>query len=745
MTRMLQRLAAALALSGGCFYATVYWYHSGNTSSIDRGDRQPIARLESSVNEVQRKPLTRMIWERVSLNDDLYGGEAIRTNAHSEARIFFARTGTLIELEPESMIVLEEGEDGIALNFLSGHLLVRSQGDATAEGSSDRPSVTLRSAGQDISLQQAEVSLSADQQGTVNLEVLSGQAQVLSGGQSQTLQRDQRALLATDQEVQVERVQLKTLSPQAGTPVLINPDQREPVLFRWEPLPPGYQVILLAGARRSELTPVVGASAAGEAGQLTAPARVGRYFWQLEARRTDEARAEELPSPLFSSTQPLEVIAKLPPIPLEPLPDAELTLRPENPRVRMSWTPRGQMSQLILEVASDPQLQNKLHSLTLDSHQTSVEVELPQEGTYYWRLTGFIPVGDKTESASSPLRQFRLSLSPELAAPQLRSPEEDQILSEAEVQRSGVLFSWNPVREAASYRIRLQKLEIEPSSDGTPPTTEVNTLLDQVVSSPSHRSGPLTPGLYRWAVVATDQEGKHSKPSDFHSFRVEGLKEIQWAQAEPVIDSLYWSEQPQLIVQWQQDPSLTHLQWRVRIAPQTSQQDNLSRDIQSTEASQVIELKTSETYIQTPVPRDGRYRVIVEALSDPAQQVVARSSVKTVQVRPQPFLPAPRFAASLPEELRSDARGNIDLSWNPVPGATSYQLEIIDAEGNKVLERSPQGQSTQLRQLRPGEYQVRLLSMDQHQRLSREAATRRLQVPRQSDIQAPRLKRIEVQ
>ncbi len=755
MSRTLKRLTAALILSGSCFFLTVYWYHSDSGQRGGLEDREPIARLEGAVNEVQRRPLARMIWERVSLNDELYGGEAIRTSAHSEARIFFARSGTLIELEPESMIVLEESESGIALNFLSGNLLVRNQGpadSAAAATGTPAPQVTLRSAGQDINLQRAEVSLSADRDGEVSLEVISGEAEVLREGQSQRVAQDQRAILAKDQDIQVEEVQLRTLAPRSGTPILIDPDQREPVTFRWEPLPTGYQVYVRVGPRRGELTRVERFSARGEEGQLRIPARVGRYFWQLEARPTDQgseasqASTTSAQTPLLSATQTLEVIPKLPPVPLEPLDKAQVQVRSQPSRVRLSWTPRARMDQLVLEVATDSQLENKVHSLYLENHQSHAEVELSTEGTYYWRLTGFIPVGEEIVPASSPLRQFELSLSAQLASPQLRSPESQQSFSQSEVQRSGLFFSWLPVPGASSYQIRIQRLESSTAdSEDSESLEEFSTLVSEQVTSTSFRSSGLDAGVYRWAVVARDNEGSSSQPSEVRNLVVEGLKPIRWAHAEPVVESLYWSREPQLNVRWEKDPELEAVQWRVRMAPAgTDLRGVLARPGQSLPES-MVEARTQDPFVQATVPADGRYQVVVEALDAGSQQVVARSPIKMVDVRAQPFLPAPRFPASMPQELRADTRGNIDLNWSPVPGATGYHLELLDAEGKKVLERSPQGQSTQLRQLRPGEYEVRILSLDQNQRPSQEADTRRLVVPKQSDIQAPRLRRIEVQ
>src|SRR5688572_4937445 len=120
--------AAFVSLVG--FAATTLWFGADRDDS-NTGARRQVAVLVKAVNEVERRPEKRVIWQKVEETEPLYAGEAIRTSDISEASIRFIETGTQIELEPDSLIILEEQAGQLALNFLKGNLFVSvgGQGD----------------------------------------------------------------------------------------------------------------------------------------------------------------------------------------------------------------------------------------------------------------------------------------------------------------------------------------------------------------------------------------------------------------------------------------------------------------------------------------------------------------------------------------------------------------------------------------------------------------------------------------
>src|SRR5205807_2100069 len=89
-------LAAMLSLLG--ISSSYAWYVYTEKSSIGATSKV-IARLDYERNEVQRRPVKHVIWERVEEGEELHTGEAIRTAPDSEAKIMF-NSGAEVDLDP---------------------------------------------------------------------------------------------------------------------------------------------------------------------------------------------------------------------------------------------------------------------------------------------------------------------------------------------------------------------------------------------------------------------------------------------------------------------------------------------------------------------------------------------------------------------------------------------------------------------------------------------------------------------
>jgi ABC-type Fe3+ transport system substrate-binding protein len=87
--------------------------------------------------------------------------------------------------------------------------------------------------------------------------------------------------------------------------------------------------------------------------------------------------------------------------------------------------------------------------------------------------------------------------------------------------------------------------------------------------------------------------------------------------------------------------------------------------------------------------------------------------------------------------------GKSKLEWSQVEGAKEYWLVI--SKGGKELKRSKYASnSTALKNLLPGEYDVEISAVDAHGRTSESASPRKLLVPDKSNLKAPTLKKIKV-
>lgn len=462
MANYLRRLILAFCLSAACYYATEDWYRRTNVSIASTGRQEPIALLQELSNEVQRKPLTRVIWETISKDENLFAGEAIRTSDDAEAKILFLKSGTVIELEPDSLVVLEETDAGLSLDFLKGNLFVKTAGQATPG-----TALTLKSGKSEINLQNADVSLSKKQGDSVDVQVYGGTAQVRQGGKTMTIDQAQSGTLS-QQGMDVAKNQIQVTSPSPGEPVYIDSKKREPVRFQWEKLSADYRVYVERGTTRSKMVRNQGQSALGNTGQVAVTSVVGKFYWRLVA----EPSKPNLPV-LKSAVIPFSVVAKVPPLPLEPEHQAQLVIEASDPTVRIKWANPAKLKSLLVEVAEDPQLKKNLLQEPLNDKLNFKDLSLKKSGAYFWRLTGFMEIKGKLQPVSSEVRTFQVQVGAELVPPQLRSPLAQQSLSYNQVLEKGLFLSWDPVPGIPAYQVIIEK--VKPPIDGWLPLKTLKT------------------------------------------------------------------------------------------------------------------------------------------------------------------------------------------------------------------------------------------------------------------------------
>lgn len=712
MKKNLGRLAAALIISSGCFIATIVLF-DGNKGSSGHGDKPAMARLENAMNEVQRKPVQRVIWETVSKNDDLFPGEAIRTAPNAEAQLFFKKTKTTIHLDPDSLVVLEENDKGVSLDFLQGNMFVQSAQGAdagTGEG------LTVKTGNGEIKLKSADMSLSKNKNGNVDLEVHRGEAELKQGSKKTSLNKDKSAEL-TENGVSVSSERVHLLSPQAGEALFLNLSKGEKLDLTWKPLPKGYSVGVELGATRARLEKVAGLETEGERGKLSLTGRPGSWYLRVVATSTDP----KLPR-IASAVVPFVVQPKSPPHLEEPGPNANILKSAPDAQTEFRWSTRHKFKSQVLEIAADPLFKTIVHRENFkgeEAEANSFSINLA-DGNYYWRVTGFLHVKDKTETLSSKANTFALNSKWEVKPPTLLSPINQQHLSYLDVQKSGVTLKWQIPQGVNHLKVEVQ---YRVGSDWK--TLQVH----DTETTPYHLT-ELKPGIYQWRVSSLDDKGGVPKAAAFQSFTVEQMPKIEWVETQPTVDYEYLTPTPTVRGRWKGlavEPST----YRFKIAP----------DDQGIENGTWV--NTKQTQFEANLPSDGKYQVQVEAVNAKGT-LLGQSDVKTFYVHHRPLLPAPQWASSTPEVLKGDGKGNLHLGWEQVEGAQRYLMVLESPDGKVVDKREISRNTASLNRLKPGQYEVHLQAIDELKRPGASSETRKVEVPEKSDIRAPKIKAMKV-
>jgi hypothetical protein len=710
MKRNLWRVTVALVISITCFVGTKLWYKS-TRSGEKLKVRSKVAVLREARNEVQRKSLTDFIWEGLNGNDDLYAGEQIRTLANSEAEIILESSKATIRLEPNSLVVLEENEKGLSLDFLEGNLFVKG-GDDGENG------VKLKSCGDnngdcsEINLKSADLSLSRKGD-NLSLEVFKGQAELQRDGKKIAVDKDKAAVLSKD-GVNLLQDRLQLLSPSAGETIFLNFTRPEQMALTWKPLPSGYRVFVEMGASRGAITRLADLSAAGETGKLALRQKPGKWFVRLVARPDDAGKPE-----LSSMVIPFSIHPKAPPALIEPAMNAQLNPSESDQEIPFAWLNRNTFQHQVIEISKNARLKTPVTNENLGAETSNFKIKL-DAGTYYWRVTGYLKVGDKTEPVSSPVHRFVIHAQHELKPADLITPQKNQHLAFADADRNGVTFKWQPASGPERFKLKVS-LHTE---SGIKPVSE------KEIETPILKLSNLAPGSYAWNVTTIDERSGKSKVSETWEFFIDDLPKLEWADKGEKYE--YTTPTPTLATRWKAAPvSTTNQQYRYRVAEEGT-------------ALETINWKTTgQEGFEVPVPKDGTYQAVVEAL-DSKGKTVAASDVKMFKVTHAPLLPAPRWLTNTPEMIRSDAKGNVSFGWEPVDGARNYLMILETDDGKVIEEKEIQRSSASLSQMKPGRYQVRLRSVDSHKRAGPDSERRKLAVPSTSDIQAPKIKTMKV-
>lgn len=701
MKRNLKRLILALMISTSCFTATVVWFH------LEKGeqhadDREPVARLNESTNDVQRKPLKRVIWESVSKNDSLYGGEAIRTSSNAEAEIVLVKTGTVIHLEADSLVVLEENDRGLSLDFLEGNLYVES-----ADGAKTDDSLTLKAGKGEIKMNAADMSLSRAENGQVNMAVYKGQAELSQGSEKIALNKE-NSVTMSEQGVSVDKDRIQILSPQPGEPMLLNLNNGEKAQIKFTSLPAGYKVAAEWGPNRHNLQPI-GVEGPGDTGSLSFNTKAGRGFLRLTAT------AEGLPNKT-SLVIPFNVDPKSSPTLLEPSAASAIVLDGARKQVQFKWINRHQYESQVFEVATDAQFKNVKQSKSFRNETMAVEMPL-EKGNYYWRVTGFLKIGDKSEPLASKGVPFAVQTNREVMPPALLAPADKQHLSYAETQKKGLIFKWQPSPLTKRYAVLVKYR----GSNGT------RVVLEQDVEGAEAKIAEAVPGVYEWTVGSIDPKDNSEKTSTVATFTIDEMSKVEWAENPPLYH--YITPEPSLRAEWKRSEGVTA--YRYHVAPEEDA------------GGEPTWKEVSQNFFEVPVKAEGNYVAIVEALNARGD-VLAQSKPKIFTVQRLPLLPAPQWTRGAPEVFKTDAKGNLTFGWEKVEGAEHYLMVLENEEGKVVEQKKITRTTASFSRLKPGQYKVKLKSVDSKQRSSENSSSKELKVPATSDIGVPKIKSMKV-
>jgi hypothetical protein len=501
MKNQWNRLVIAAISSSSVFACTWIWYQSTDKQQNSHNNEKPLAYVGKVVDDIQRRPAARLLWQLVNTGEPLYDGEAIRTSDRGEVRIQFTDSDRYLDLEPESLIVIKKTQGEIALDLMEGSLFVQAKAGAQ-EG--DAPGLVLNSANGKVDLSQASASLSKGSGNSVDVQVLEGKASVKSkdGKRTELSTGSMGAIGASG--VEFDKHKVKVSKPSLQKPFAMNADDLQPIPFEWSGFPAETQVGLWAGKNRKEMKQIATANM-GES-SLMADLPFGKHYWKLVAKNPlGETMGE-------SAIYRMEVVARYAPTVVFPTADVEIPATKSPFDMTFKWQKSADTRQMTLQVWDDPKL---THSIATKSFTTEDSYTVPglKDGTYYWRMTSYFNDSDKpvlgkmqkfsvkyTEPATAAsLAEAKPTPAPKPEVKPVSFNMSETQMTQYFVNSPKVDFTWGAenLENVSAYRVRLHG-ESQAANEVQP--VEVK---DSRFSAPVPK-----PGRYIASIEAVNKDGQ---------------------------------------------------------------------------------------------------------------------------------------------------------------------------------------------------------------------------------------------
>ncbi|WP_374029867.1 hypothetical protein [Bdellovibrio bacteriovorus] len=522
MKKQWKRLLVAALISSSVFAVTWYWYQSTGARNSSYGNEKPLAYVGKVVDDIQRRPASRLLWQLVNTGEPLYNGEAIRTSEAGEVRIQFVDSDRYLDLEPESLIVIKKSEGEIALDLMEGSLFVNAKSGGEEK---DAPGLVLNSANGKVDLSQASASLSKGRGNNVDVHVLEGKASIKGNdGQSKDL---------------TSRTEVKILTPLPQKPIAMDAEALQPIPFQWTGFPANTQVSLLAGPNRKNLKEISKASL--NQNQLMAPLSFGRHYWKLVAMSPEGKMVAE--SPIYKT----EVLARYAPTVVFPTADAEIPATATPFDMTFKWQKGDDTKQMTLEVWTDATLKQKLTAKTF-TKEDSYTLPGLNAGTYYWRMSSYYM--DSEKPLLGKVQKFTVKPAAQVQAKVERPPlvpvQVDFTIPQTQytqyyVEKPSLGLSWkvDKADQVSTWRVKYHAENEDPALAETMEVKETKAV------------APVSkPGRYIASIEALNKDGEVLGTAASQTLTVSPLPLLQAPQFVPAEGTLQASLDGRTQLEW---------------------------------------------------------------------------------------------------------------------------------------------------------------------------------------------------
>lgn len=452
--------------------ATVWLYYQRGKELKFVSKARPIARITRIENEILLRPSGHLIWQEISKNDYIYPGEAIRTLKDSSAQVEFLKDGTKIDIEPESVVVIDQSIDKMQLDFLSGSMLVNN-------ASPQKGDLVVSSGGKILPINEMQTIFSGDAKTGVNIDQV--------GKEDQSL--------------------ISIVKPEYLSHFLQDSKNSKDIEFSWKSQNRFEKIELWLGPERARLSKFMDISTKQlDAGIDNLQISPGRHYWQLRGNTQGKITVSSIRSIVINKFNP--------PMLLEPKGGQKIEKLIGHSQVFFKWVNKNAGYGQKIQLSLDEHFQKIFFEKEVEFANETM-VNLKQAGIFFWRIQTFSKNNDKSIFTSE-VHQFDLVINNELMPAKLIFPQNDEIISIENEKSLALRFNWSPVEDATEYQFKISN----PNGFAA----------EQIVSEHQLLISELKEGEYSWQVQARSAENIKSLATS--QFFIHGVSEIQWIEPQ---------------------------------------------------------------------------------------------------------------------------------------------------------------------------------------------------------------------
>lgn len=351
---------------------------------------------------------------------------------------------------------------------------------------------------------------------------------------------------------------------------------------------------------------------------------------------------------------------------------------------------------------------------TISANQLSLPL-IP--GNYFWKVNPITMGKNKIESEVS---KFKITQRnpPMPMAPNAGAYIKTKNLSEK------VQFTW---RVSFPY----EKVEIEIFDDIS---KHKIVQKESLKNTNQFLSDNLFPGTYYWQLKGFPDEQSEPVTSALLTFTIEQRQKLNLPLA--------WSDQTETNQFFIGDSPVINLNWSSIQHPAFKAFKIKLTKLGDLASSSTIEIAKDNKFYKR-LNESGRYIASIEALDDEGEKI-ATLPARSFEIRPMPLLNAIQFLNVKETSLKSDNFGNIKIEWQIIDQALAYRFTLHKANGDTIQQENVKENSIEFKDLLPGFYKFVVQGIDQFGRPGDKSKTLTLFVPNENILNAPKIKKMEV-